>query len=91
MPKIEVDLRTRMIPKDDQVFLARPGRQYRLYAAFVAEKEVGPELPGLEIISGRPIKDQLIVTAVLIASANRVEASEAWTCSYTLTADASLW
>lgn len=58
MPEIHVDLNTRIIRDDHEVFLARPGKQCRMYSQFVEHQKVGPELPGLGLVSGVPIDEQ---------------------------------
>jgi signal peptidase I len=55
---IEVDLNTRILPRDHEIFFARPGSGYRLYADFVAESAVFVDLPGLELVPGLPFSQQ---------------------------------
>jgi len=55
---INVDLRTRILPEDHQVFFARPGAQYRLYPEVVDTSSVLIDLPFLELQPGVPIEDQ---------------------------------
>jgi hypothetical protein len=55
MPTIEVDLRTRILPPDHQVLIARPGKEYRLYPFFTENHVIGPELPGLDLTAGVPL------------------------------------
>lgn len=60
---ISVDLKTRVIPKDHNVFVARPGKNSRLYATFYAQKAIGPDFPGLDLKRGTVLADQKDVEA----------------------------
>lgn len=55
---ISVDLRTRILPADHNVFMTRPGRGYRLFNDFVGNRAIGPELPGIKLVPGTDISDQ---------------------------------
>lgn len=55
---IHVDLRTRILPPDHQVFFARPGAQYRLYPEVVQERSILIDLPFLDLQPGVPIEQQ---------------------------------
>ncbi|MDF2366459.1 hypothetical protein [Sneathiella sp.] len=54
----KVDLNTRILENDHKVYLARPGKGYRLYDEFLANFVVGPEMPGVDLIPGRVISNQ---------------------------------
>lgn len=56
--QITVDLRTRMLPPEHNVFMARPGQESRLYDDFIQGSMIGPELPGVNIVAGKAISDQ---------------------------------
>jgi hypothetical protein len=55
---LTVDLNTRVLSQDHQVFFARPGHAYRLYPEFVEHRAVFAELPLLDLTQGVPIEQQ---------------------------------
>ncbi len=57
MAEIFVDLNARIIPADREVYVARPGADYRLYPDFVEHEVVFPELPLLELENGVPLSE----------------------------------
>lgn len=58
MPTIEIDLNTRIIPEDHEVFVVRPGKGYRLYEYFVDHQMILADLPFLDLKKGIAISDQ---------------------------------
>jgi hypothetical protein len=55
---IEVDLDTRVLPREHEVFFARPGEKFRFYNDFVQGQVVAPDLPGLQLDPGIPVERQ---------------------------------
>lgn len=55
---IAVDLRTRVIPSNHNVFVARPGEESRLFGDFYAQEAIGPDLPGLGLKRGVKLSEQ---------------------------------
>ena len=55
---ITVDLDTKILPQNHEVFFARAGDGYRLYPEFVAEEAVFADLPGLGLTPGVAFADQ---------------------------------
>jgi hypothetical protein len=64
----EADLNTRIIPKDREVYVARPGRSYRLYREIVKDRVVVADLPFLDFKKGVPIRKQLNLDARILRS-----------------------
>lgn len=46
---IEVDLNIRVLPKNHEIFYARPGDHYRFYDDFVEQNAIFLDLPGLDV------------------------------------------
>ncbi|MDR3500669.1 MAG: hypothetical protein P4L72_15750 [Parvibaculum sp.] len=61
MPTIEVDLRTKVLPQTTNVYVGRPGKEYRLYHQFTEGHVIGPELPGLDLQPGVPLAQQTLM------------------------------
>jgi hypothetical protein len=59
MGEISVDLQTRIIPKTHNVFVARPGKDSRLFGTFHEQQAIGPDFPGLGLKRGVPLNDQV--------------------------------
>jgi hypothetical protein len=55
---INVDLNTKIIPEGRNVFIARPGKGYRLYQQFFENNLIGPELPGIDLERGKTLSEQ---------------------------------
>jgi hypothetical protein len=55
---IRIDLNTKIIPSDRKVFIARPGKGYRLYQQFYENNLIGPELPGIDLERGKKLSEQ---------------------------------
>lgn len=55
---IKIDLNTKIIPEGRNVFVARPGRGYRLYQQFFENNLIGPELPGIDLERGKKLSEQ---------------------------------
>jgi hypothetical protein len=55
---ITLDLNFRVLSPEHKIFVVFPGEGYFLYPIFVAQHRIFPELPGLDLIPGRPIEDQ---------------------------------
>jgi len=68
---IEVDIRTKIIPDDHRVVVARPGADYRLYPEFVDKELVGPELPSLFLEEERINPDDPDMVARIMRSKER--------------------
>ena len=58
MGEISVDLQTRVIPENHNVYVARPGQGARLYGTFLDQSAIGPDFPGLDLRRGVPLADQ---------------------------------
>lgn len=54
---IVVDLNTRIVNSDHNVFVVRPGKEYRLFEDFIKSELIFPDLPGLELRSGVPLSE----------------------------------
>jgi len=52
-----VDLACRVIPADHKAFIARPGRDSRLFRLFDEASAIGPELPYLGLADGTPLSE----------------------------------
>ncbi len=72
--EIAVDIRTRVLPADHGVFIARPGAESRLFDDFMGARAVGAELPGVELVPGIPVREQPNLDAML----RRAVAVRAW-------------
>lgn len=46
---INVDIHTKLVAASTRIYVVRPGANYRLYAPFIDEGFVGPELPSLDL------------------------------------------
>lgn len=58
MPTVNVDINTRILSDQHKVYLARPGKQCRLYSNFLDMGYAGPELPDLDLVPGLALDDQ---------------------------------
>ncbi|WP_264051713.1 hypothetical protein [Methylobacterium flocculans] len=47
--EITLDLAFRVVDRDHRVFIAFPGRNYKLYQTFIAQNVIFPELPGFQL------------------------------------------
>jgi hypothetical protein len=54
---IFVDLKSLIVTPDREVYVARPGKAYKLYRSFVDNEIVGPDLPFLELVQGVPLNE----------------------------------
>lgn len=54
---ITVDLKTRTLPEEPNVFLVRPGASYHLYDQILDESAIAVDIPFLEVPDGRPIPE----------------------------------
>lgn len=63
MTQVYVDLNTRIIPATRQVYVARPGKNYRLYPEVIASKSILVELPALDLTEGLPVSEHLDLDA----------------------------
>ncbi|WP_439360717.1 hypothetical protein [Bradyrhizobium sp. DASA03007] len=70
---IEIDLNARVLGEEHNVFVARPGKGYRLYREFRENSSLILELPGLKLEPGVPLDDQELRRRV-----NRSRAFRAW-------------
>lgn len=52
MPKVVVDIRTRMIPDDHRCYILFPGEGYRLHRAMQEENSIFLDYPGLPFVPG---------------------------------------
>jgi len=57
MPQIVVDINTRLLTDSHQIFVSRPGKDYRLYPEVSENSVVLLELPALDLTPGVPIDD----------------------------------
>lgn len=57
MAKIVVDINTRLLTEDHQIFVSRPGKDYRLYPEVREGSVVLLELPGLGLVNGMRINE----------------------------------
>ena len=55
---IHVDLKSRVIPEDHQVFLVRPGSNYKLMPLFEQKNGIFADLLGLELANHVPLDEQ---------------------------------
>lgn len=62
---IKVDLRSKAIGPDHNVFLVRPGSNYKLYNTFLESSAIFADFLGLELDEGVELKDQDRITAQL--------------------------
>lgn len=62
---IKVDLRSKAIGADHNVFLVRPGSNYKLYHTFLESNAIFADFLGLELEQGVELKDQDRITAQL--------------------------
>jgi len=57
---ILVDLKARTVHPDSEIYVARPGKGYKLYQSFIGngiQGIVGPDLPFLELVKGTPLSE----------------------------------
>lgn len=54
---IKIDLKTRTLPKEPNVFLVRPGASYHLYDQILDESAIAVDIPFLEVPDGRPVPE----------------------------------
>ena len=57
MSEISIDIATKILPEDHNVFLVRPGSRYKLYPLFVSQNAMFFDLPGLELEKGVQFSD----------------------------------
>lgn len=53
-----VDINTRILPRDHEIFFARPGSGYRLYPDFIENEMIFIDLPGLNLTPDIPLSQQ---------------------------------
>lgn len=62
---IRIDLRSKNITSSQNVFLVRPGSNYKLYDVFESNEGIFVDLPGLNLEHGLPLDQQDRITAQL--------------------------
>ncbi|MBR0868707.1 hypothetical protein JQ614_42670 [Bradyrhizobium diazoefficiens] len=70
---ITIDLNARVLGEEHNVYVARPGKGYRLYRDFRENSSLILELPGLKLEPDLPLDDQQLRQRV-----NRSRAFRAW-------------
>jgi hypothetical protein len=65
---IVIDLNARVLSADHNVFVARPGKEFRLFHEIVPTENLLLEMPGLELISGRKLNDYTDLRARVLRS-----------------------
>ena len=74
MTKFNIDLKTKIIGADTDVYLARAGKQGHLFEQVLAQKAIGPDLPDFGIDSSKGFaKDAKVVIKI-----NRVRTLSRW-------------
>lgn len=63
MTTFKIDLNTKIISSDTDVYLARAGKQGHLFAQVLAEKAIGPDLPNLDLDLSKGIDEEKNLTA----------------------------
>lgn len=74
MTKFSVDLKTKIIADDTQVFFARAGEQGHLFEQVLATKAIGPDLPALGLDLSKGLDNE----THLIAKINRARKIRGW-------------
>jgi hypothetical protein len=74
MDSLTVDIGTKILPADHEVYVARPGGRYKLYGSVIASSMVFPELPMLDLQKGLSIDNQ----PDLIRRVRRSSAIRSW-------------
>lgn len=63
MTRFEIDLNTKIISSDTDVYMARAGKQGHLFAQVLAEKAIGPDLPNLDLDLSKGLDEEKYITA----------------------------
>ena len=74
MTKFKIDLRTKIIGADTDVYLARAGKQGHLFEQVLAQKAIGPDLPDFGIDLSKGFAQE----ANLVAKINRARSLSRW-------------
>ena len=74
MTTFKIDLKTKIISADTDVYLARAGRQGHLFAQVLAEKAIGPDLPNLDL----DLREGFDKETNLVAKINRARSMSRW-------------
>ena len=82
--KFKIDLKTKIIAADTDVYLARAGKQGHLFEQVLSAKAIGPDLPDLDIDLSRGFAGE----SQLIAKINRSRSLNRWLQTPTANRDA---
>lgn len=74
MTTFKIDLKTKIISSDTNVYLARAGKQGHLFASVLAEKAIGPDLPDLDLDLTQGFDEE----KNLVAKINRARRLSRW-------------
>lgn len=74
MTKFRIDLKTKIISADTNVYLARAGKQGHLFAQVLAEQAIGPDLPNLDLDLSKGFDEE----KQLVAKVNRARKLSRW-------------
>lgn len=70
----KIDLKTKIISSDTDVYLARAGKQGHLFEQVLAERAIGPDLPNLDVDLSKGLDDE----KNLVAKINRARRLSRW-------------
>lgn len=68
---VVLDIRAKKVDEDAQIYVARPGGNYRFFELFVENNFVGPDLPGLDLPAFEDIEEVSLAAHVARAAAIR--------------------
>lgn len=65
---VEIDIATRVVAEDEQIYIVRPGAGYALYDEFKRTNRVFLDFPGLGLDTKRPVPDPTLLREMIARS-----------------------